>query len=178
MRATEELRKDHEVLRAELAQLEHWLPYTHAAPLLLVNLIRTISRRLRLHTEREHAVIEDLYTARGGRTGLLPDHLLHDHEDQEQTLAILEALLTKGRACKVDRVMTYASHLIDSLREHMADKEAALFPVIDRVLADQGEAGGEEPFGPLGLYATPCLRGAGDETLGGQSYHGFPERAG
>jgi iron-sulfur cluster repair protein YtfE (RIC family) len=132
MSAREELSRDHHILRAKLALLEEWLPHTHAIPFTLLNLIRTIARRLQQHTEREHAAIERLSSARHGQASPPISHLLHDHRDQDETLMILEELLAKGRACEADRVVTYASHLIDSLREHMANEEERFFPFLEQ----------------------------------------------
>jgi len=132
MSVREDLSHDHHILRAKLALLEGWLPHAHAAPFTLRNLIRTIARRLQEHTEREHAAIERLSSARHGQASLPITHLLHEHRDQDETLSILEALLAKGRACEVDRVATYATHLIDSLREHMAGEEQRLFPLLEQ----------------------------------------------
>ena len=133
MSVREELSRDHQILRAKLDLLEQWLPHTHAAPFTLLHLIRTIARRLQQHTEREHAAIESRSSARHGQASPLTGYLFHDHRDQDETLTILEELLAKGRACEVDHVITYATHLIDSLRDHMANEEAALFPLADRV---------------------------------------------
>ncbi len=132
MDLTQELLHDHQVLRAKLDLLEQGLPHPHATPGTLLNLIRTIARRLQQHTEREHAAIEILSSARHGQASPLTGYLLHDHRDQDQTLTILEELLAKGRACEVDRVAAYAMHLIDSLREHMADEEERFFPFLEQ----------------------------------------------
>ena len=40
--------------------------------------------------------------------------------------------MAKGRACEVDHVITYATHLIDSLRDHMANEEEQLFPFFEQ----------------------------------------------
>ena len=132
MGVTEELRHDHQVLRAELAPLAEWLPPTHAGPVTLLSLIRTIARRLQQHTEQEHAALERLSYAKRGRASPPTDHLLHDHRDQDETLTILDELLAKGRAYEADHIITYATHLIDSLREHMADEEERLFPFFEQ----------------------------------------------
>jgi len=131
MSVIEELLNDHDILRAKLDLLEQGLPHTHAAPFTLLNLIRTIARRLQQHTEREHAALESLSSARHGQASPPADHLLHDHRDQDETLTILEELLAKGHACEADHVITYATHLIDSLREHMADEEERFFPFFE-----------------------------------------------
>jgi hemerythrin-like domain-containing protein len=132
MSVREELLHDHQVLRAKLDLLEQWLPHAHAAPFTLLNLVRTIARRLHQHTERERAVMERLSSARHGQASPPTDRLLHDHRDQDETLTILEELLAKGRACEADHVITYATHLIDSLREHMADEEERFFPLLEQ----------------------------------------------
>ena len=132
MNVREELLHDHHILRAKLDLLEQWLPHAHAAPFTLLHLIRTIARRLQQHTEREQDVVESLWYSRHGQASPPIDHPLHDHRDQDQTLTILEELLAKGRACEVDRVITYAAHLIDSLREHMADEEERFFPFLEQ----------------------------------------------
>ena len=132
MSTTEDLSQDHQILRAKLDLLEQWLPYAHAAPFTLLNSIRTIARRLQQHTEREHAAIESLSSARHGQASPPISRLLHDHRDQDETLTILEELLAKGRACEADHVITYATHLIDSLREHMADEEERFFPFLEQ----------------------------------------------
>ena len=130
MGVIEELLHDHQVLQAELDLLEQWLPHAHTAPFTLLNLVRTIARRLQQRIEREHAALESLSSARHGHASPPTDHLPHDHRDQDETLTILEDLLATGRACEADHVITYATHLIDSLREHMADEEGRLFPFL------------------------------------------------
>ena len=133
MSTREDLSHDHQILRAKLDLLEQWLPHTHATPCTLLNLIRAIARRLQQHTEREHAAIELLSSAGHGQASPPISHLLHDHRDQDETLTILEEFLAKGRACEVDQILAYGAHLIDSLREHMADEEASLFPIVDKI---------------------------------------------
>lgn len=139
MRATEELRNDHEALREQLAQLEEWLPLLNTAPLTLLNLIRTLIRRLHTHTEQEEWLLVALQERVRGKahvaTGSFPD----EHQDQQRTLRHLLELFAKGHDAPADQVDAYATHLIDSLREHMAKEEAELFPLADRVLGVAGK---------------------------------------
>lgn len=134
MRATDELRNDHETLRETLAQLEERLPILQAAPHTLLNLTRTIARRLHAHTDKEEQLVAAFHARRHGKPHVATSLLSDEHEDQQQTLARLLELLTEGNGCPVDEVETYATHLIDALREHMVKEEAGLFPLADRAL--------------------------------------------
>ena len=135
MRPTAELRNDHLVLRAKLELLEGLLPLATTTQFPIRELVYSISRRLRCHTEKEELLLAALRDmCHPGRTAGAVNRLPDEHRDQRQTLDILEGLLAKGPACPTDPVMAYGSHLIDGLREHMAAEEEQLFPMVDRMV--------------------------------------------
>jgi len=133
MRATDELRHDHATLRGKLAQLEEWLPFLKAAPFTLLNVTRTLTRRLHTHTEREEQLLLALRERLRGKESSIADSFPAEHQDQRQTLRLLLELLANGHDAPADQVEADATHLIESLREHMANEEAVLFPLADRV---------------------------------------------
>ena len=135
MKPTTELREDHAILRAKLNLLEGLLPLARTTQFPIRDLVYSISRRLRCHTEKEEVLLAALRDVRhpgwaAGPVNRLPD----EHHDQRQTLDILEHLLAQGSACPSDQVMAYGSHLLDGLREHMAAEEETLFPMVDRIV--------------------------------------------
>ena len=75
-----------------------------------------------------------------------------EHHDEPQMLRLINHLFIEERDRAMEQATADLQMLIPRLRNHMAKEEAELFPAIERVLADQGEIGGEEPLGPLGLW--------------------------
>ncbi len=141
METTAQLRQDHEILRAKLALLEGLLPLAAQMQYPIRELIFSIARRLRCHTEKETVLLRVLRVACHGDPAEATRYLPEEHQDQQQTLAFLNQLLAMGSQCPAEPVATYGAHLIDGLREHMAREDAVLFPAADRAI---GEAEGQE----------------------------------
>lgn len=134
MRATDDLRNDHEFLRTKLIQLEEWLPIAHAAPWTVRRLIGAISRRLRAHTEHEESLFATLQETLQGPEAASVHRLLTEHEIQRQNLTSLCQLLTAYPQCPIDGATTDIARLIEGLRELMTREENDLFSLIDRFL--------------------------------------------
>ena len=136
MRPTAELRNDHEVLRAKLELLEGLLPLVGTTQFPVRDLVHSIARRLRCHTEKEEVLLEALNAAQQVGVWPITAHLGDEHRDQEQSLAMLQQLLMRGPRCPVDAVMAYGGHFVDELREHMAHEEARIFPAAERLVSE------------------------------------------
>ena len=134
MRPTAELRNDHVVLRAKLELLEGLLSLVQTTQFPLRELTSSIARRLRCHTEKEEVLLVALRDVQRGPSADITHRLPAEHADQQETLHILQGLLAKGPACPSDEVTAYGAHLIDALREHMANEEERVFPAIDRLV--------------------------------------------
>ena len=152
MKASDELRYDHEVLRAKLLSLELSLPASQARACTLSRLTDSLASCLRSHVERE----EHLLAARALRYGEPPaeclQHLHDEHENQRTRLAILHDLLTHPEPAAEDQIVTQASYLVKDLREHMVVEERRVFPVIDgEVVSEATTAVDEETVEMLGL---------------------------
>ena len=140
MRATEELRNDHEALRIQLARLEEWLPLAQVAPLTLQIVTGSIARRLREHTEREERLLSRLRESAPERADAPCARLLAEHAQQRGTTAVLMELLRRCRSAPIDQLVACASNAITGLREQMAYEELRLFPALDQCLSEQPDA--------------------------------------
>ncbi len=140
MKATDPLRADHDVLRAKLWSLELYLPSSHECAGTLSRLTESLASCLRSHTEREERLLARFTLRRGEPPGESLQHLHDEHENQRTRLAILHDLLTRGEAVPEDQLATHASSLIQDLREHMAQEEAAVFRALDEQALTRGAA--------------------------------------
>lgn len=118
-------------MRAQLELLEGLLPRGRAASFPLRAVLQSIARRLRCHTEKEEALLKAVHRVRHG-----PPAEHAEHAEQRATLHMLRHLLAPGRAYAAEEIAVYGAHLIDGLREHMADEEERFFPAADRLLND------------------------------------------
>ncbi len=137
MQPTAELRKDHDILRAKLLLLEGLLPLTPTTQFPIREFVYSIARRLRCHTEKEDVLLGALHAARHGRPTDATRYLPEEHQDQQQTLTVLNRLLAQGLQCPGEQVTTYGAHLIDELRDHMAREESTLFPLVNQLINEQ-----------------------------------------
>ena len=139
MHTTSDLRQEHDTIRQWLDRLEALLPVSQERRLPVVFVLRKITDRLAAHLAHEAELYERL-----GQELWQPaspaSAIRHEHEDVTTTLNILDQLLTKGHSASLETFQLYIQHLLDTLREHMADEETQLFPLIDRLLADTGES--------------------------------------
>ena len=132
MRFSDELRYDHEVLRAKLCTLEAYLPSCRVCACTLSRLTDSLATCLRSHTEREERLLATLTGRQRPPLGEPLQHLHDAHENQRTRLAILHELLTTPEPASEEQIATHASHLVKDLREHMAVEERQFFPIIDR----------------------------------------------
>ena len=130
MKASDELRYDHEVLRAKLQSLELFCPSSHQCACVLSRLTDSLTSCLRSHAERE----ERLLAARMSRDGEPPPECLQqlhaEHEHQRSRFAMLRELFQSERTSE-DQLVTQASCVVRDLREHLAAEERQWFPLLD-----------------------------------------------
>ncbi len=134
MQPTETLRNDHAVLRGKLMLLEGLLPLGRAAYFPLRDVAYSLTRRLRCHIEKEERLL--LLMQQGAFPHPLApvSALLDEHRDQRVTVALLLELVINGSTSSIDQIVLCASHLIDSLRGHMAREEAEIFPFVEQTM--------------------------------------------
>ena len=133
MKPSDELRYEHEVLRAKLALLEEWVPYFCVTPLTLRRLVISLADHLRAHAEHEERCLGVLRGGASVPTQTLLDHLHDDHVNHRTRLAILHDLVSRDGAQAQEQLLIQAGAFIRALREHMAMEEAQLFPLLDEM---------------------------------------------
>ena len=133
MRPTDDLRQDHEGLRAQLALLEGFLSL-QADPLPLQKLTSAIRQQVQSHTEREAIVFRALHHALRGEPCPNIGWFEEEHHEYDRELDTLLELLRQEELVPMDEVTTHAAHLLVDLKDHMAREETALFPLIEQRL--------------------------------------------
>jgi hemerythrin-like domain-containing protein len=149
MGATESLRREHQILRAKLKLLAVAMQMGPDASFVLREICWSLARMLEQHIQREAEALRP-YSNR--IQALTQARMAQDHADQQVVLRDVNALLLGGINAPVGRVVPPLAHLIEELREHMNEEEYELFPVIDRIAAEQsqesrpshGAAGGQD----------------------------------
>ena len=143
------LQYDHEVLRGKLAILEDFLPALIAVPCTISRLTDSLATCWHAHTEREERLLDALMRQQDTPPLSLIQQLHDEHENQRTRLAILHALLTDCTGASEEQVMAQAGELIRDLREHMAEEEAALFPLLEEYIEPSEKAW--EPMSDTGV---------------------------
>lgn len=165
MGATESLRREHQLLRANLRLLEVAMqmvpppassaeggpfeerrPYgpesgggmVPEAPFVLREMCWSLARMLEDHIRHE---AEALRPYSGQIRGLTQARMARDHADQQIILRDVNILLVGRINVPTSQVVLPLAHLIDELREHMDEEESELFPMVDRI----AEARPQEP---------------------------------
>ena len=131
MRVVERLKRDHTILRAKLDVLEGALRMGPDTWFVLREVCHTLSRQLQDHIEREERLI------RAYKAALTKDasaHLTVEHTDEPQLLRTINRLFVEDQGHSLAAIQPALTTLIKGLRAHMAEEEAALFPVFERVL--------------------------------------------
>ena len=152
MNALERLRRDHVILRAKLDVLENMLRMEGDAWFVLREVSFTLARQLRDHIKREEQLVVL------GRQALNPKVLAEvalEHHDEPQHLRTIHRLFVSEPTHTLERIKPALLEVIMGLRRHMAEEEAELFPVLERVLAMHEEA--------AAVFPTP--RASLDETM-------------
>ena len=132
MNAVERLRRDHVILRAKLSVLEGALTMGPETWFVLREVCYTLSRQLANHIKREEALV------RACRDALAEQALAHmvvEHKDEPEFLRTINRLFVDQQGHSLDALRPLLMKLIQGLRTHMAEEEAELFPVLERVLA-------------------------------------------
>ena len=134
MRPTEEFRREHTRLRAQLALLGQWLSSAQAVPVTIQHLAHSIVGRLRAHTEQETLAIAALRDVLREQPREIPQRVLAECERERQLVSALAGLFVKSCECRAGELAACALHFIDGLQGQMAHEERELFPVLDRWL--------------------------------------------
>jgi iron-sulfur cluster repair protein YtfE (RIC family) len=145
MAVTGTLRKDHEVLRRKLEFLETALQVAPQSVFVLRDMCHSLTKMLEAHIRRE----EQALAPYGNRIrAILQYQAGEDHADQRTVLRDINTMLLAGIKMPTSRVVNRLSHLIEELREHMAEEERELFPAIDKAEAEV-RSGATVPLPPL-----------------------------
>ena len=150
MKPTDELRQDHQLLRAELALLEQQLQALRGARSTVSRLSDSLASCLRFHTERQERLLARLASRGEDLPVEAVQHLHDEHENQRTRLAVLHEFLARQESPVEDQIVARASEMIEELRAHMLNEEEQLFPVIDRQEISRG-AHHHEQAGFLGV---------------------------
>ncbi len=145
MKATQRLRRDHQILRAKLDVLETALSMGPQTWFVLREICFTLSRQLRDHIKREEALIA---ASRGVAAADVLAHLAIEHRDEPEHLRDINRLFTSQAAHSLEQITPVLLNVIAGLRCHMAEEEAALFPLLERALAGQEPVGGAQQPAP------------------------------
>ena len=136
MGATEHLRREHQLLRANLRLLEVAMQMVPEAPFVLRQMCGSLARMLEDHIWHE---AEAFRPYSGQIQGLMQARMARDHADQQIVLRDVNALLLRGFNVPTSHVVLPLAHLIDELLEHMGEEEHELFPLVDRIAAEQSQ---------------------------------------
>ena len=129
MATTAMLKKDHEVLRRKLEFIETALQVAPQSVFVLRDMCYSLTKMLEAHIRREEAALAP-YTNRIRE--ILRYRAGHDHADQQQVLGDVNTMLLAGIKMPTSTVVNRLSHLIEELREHMAEEEREVFPVVEK----------------------------------------------
>ena len=151
MDAVDRLRRDHQIIRSKLDALESALQLGTDAWFVLREVCFTLSRQLRDHIRREEELVAACRQATAG--GINPKILAEvvvEHKDEPTQLRHINRLFVVEPTQSLERIRPVLGEVIRKLRHHMAEEEAELFPIFERVLAEQaGQEAAAEPTGHL-----------------------------
>ena len=132
MNAIERLKRDHVILRAKLGILEGALTMGPETWFVLREVCHALSRQLQDHIKREEELVR-AYKELLTKNALT--HLTVEHKDEPQLLRMINRLFVEEQGRSLTAIKPALTTLIQGLRTHMAEEEAELFPVLERVLA-------------------------------------------
>jgi len=135
MKPSEELRQDHQGLRAKLALLEALLPGEEGAVAALREITFTLNRELSSHAQREEILCAELPPLFPQTARVDLEQLHAAHHDQQRALERLLGLLWRDEPYPVDEVMRCVPQVIAELRAQMALEEAQVFPALEERLS-------------------------------------------
>ena len=131
MKAVERLTRDHQLLRAKLDVLESALKMGSETWFVLREVCFTLGRQLRDHIKREEALVTAC------RKAMNPKVLAEvsvEHHDEPEHLRTINQLFMQESGHDLERIKPSLTQIIAGLRRHMAQEEAALFPILEREL--------------------------------------------
>ena len=134
MGATETLKRDHQILRAKLKLLEAAMQMLPESHFVLREMCWSLARMLETHIRREGEVLQP-YSNR--IQALTQERMAQDHADQRLVLRDVNALLLGGIKAPISKVVPPLAQLIEELREHMAEEEQEVFPMVDRIADEE-----------------------------------------
>ena len=138
MTPIEQLRKDHEVIRAKLNLLENALTVGQEAVFAVRELVYSLGRRLAEHEEREEVQLYPvLHETLADPQREFAQSLEIEHEEHESLLHALHLLTLRGTGMPMEHVAALVQQLSRSLREHIDREERLLFPILERLTADR-----------------------------------------
>ena len=139
MKGVDRLRRDHTILRAKLDVVEATVNMSPETWYVLREVCLTLSRQLRDHIKREEALVVACRTMMNPK---VLAEIVVEHREEPLHLRAINRLFVSERGQPFSQIKPALLSVVDGLRRHMAEEEAELFPVLERVLADR-EA--EEP---------------------------------
>jgi len=145
MTVTTMLKKDHEVLRRKLEFLETALQVAPQSVFVLRDMCHSLTKMLEAHIRREEQAMAP-YSNR--IRAILQYQAGEDHADQRTVLRDVNTMLLGGIKMPTSIVVDRLSHLIEELREHMAEEEREIFPAIDKA-EEAVRLGATVPLSPL-----------------------------
>lgn len=157
------LKNDHDYLREILNALETVLQQEGKTGKACEVVLARLEEGLEDHLKKEEYLLSFLYSLT--KKPLKGYHEEREHLDIRTTIRLLRDLLREGSdSVSVGVIQTYGSHLIDTLRDHMAEEEAVVFPIAARAL-------GEETLETIADLVVVREGGGGDERT-----HDFEKR--
>ena len=137
MHAVERLRRDHTILRAKLDVLQSALTIGSQTWYVLREVCFTLSRQLRNHLKREEELVA---ACRNAMTPTALAEMVVEHTDEPAHLRALNRLFVAQADHSLDRIKPALTQVIEGLRRHMDEEERALFPILERMLAEPDAA--------------------------------------
>ncbi|MBI4342904.1 MAG: hemerythrin domain-containing protein [Candidatus Omnitrophica bacterium] len=142
MTAIERLKRDHAILRAKLDVLQAALEMGPEAWFVIREMCFTLARQLRDHIKREEALIAATRPVLGAEVAR---RIVQEHQDEPVQLRSVNRLFVRQRAPTLEAIRPMLTTVIRTLRHHMEEEEAALFPLLERAAAEQADAAPPSP---------------------------------
>lgn len=130
MNAVKRLKRDHQLLRAKLDVLESALRIGPEAWFVLREVCFTLSRQLQNHIRREEALFE---AGRGVVGAEQLSRITTEHQEEPRQLRALNRLFVEETGHSLEHLRPALTTVIATLRRHMAEEEAELFPALEPV---------------------------------------------
>ena len=143
MNAIERLRRDHRILRSKLSVLEATLRMEGDTWFVLREVCFTLSRQLRDHIKREDELV---IACRKAMNPKVLAEVVVEHKDEPAHLRTINRLFVSATDHSLERIRPELTEVIHGLRHHIAEEEAELFPILERVLEEREAA---EPAGTV-----------------------------